>query len=232
MRKSRCRAVIAAFFLLGLLQLPLPAGAVLHNLAAEWSGASYTENNWTVRSASTPASEPILWTDTNPNMSGWKYEPALPLVWFKSTADNPYCYGGGGNLDLLAGDIVTHGGYAGYTANVIWTSEVSGQATISGQLWLPRHIGRYMDWNLHLAGTLLAFGAVDVISTRAAPVTFNTGSLSLAMGDVVQLALFQGASTPDYVGVNLNIEVVPLPGAAVLLGSALLGLWGFRRRQA
>lgn len=234
-------------YVLVLVAIIMLAGATAahsttYDLSTQWSGNYASENNWTVRIGTNPVNTQFTWTDISSSVSAWSYNSDYIPLWFKSPSDNPY-HGGNNQalLDLLTGDVVTHAGYAvggpgdmygqgQGLSNVIWTSPVSGAGSVSGELWFPRHDGRWLNWDLYLNGGLLASGTVDDNSTRATPVTFNIASLSLGVGDVIELAFPAGSYQPDYVGVDLTINAVPLPPTLLLFGSGLLGLAGASRR--
>jgi len=116
---------------------------------------------------------------------------------------------------------------------VAWTSPVAGVVRISGNTWYLGGLVRSDDWTLSLNGTTLASGTVGYGDghTRDNPYTFGSFTENIEVGDqIIFTAVRNPSSTyPYFLGVNLTIEAVPLPGALWLLGSGLLGLGAWRR---
>lgn len=228
------------------------AHAVTYDLQTQFSSTDNPNGVWTYREGNnalplvadwTPLSAPVVqpaWATGVPQTGAF-----IP-AWFQSTSSNP-----GGN-DIITGDVVVHstdsfnGGTAG-PANVMWTSPSAGTIDISGNAWRTRDISRSNDWTLFLNGVAISGG--NLFSgdgfDRSNPFDFSLGTGGLAAlttlavlpGDIVGLEILKAAGEPfgDFVGVNLTIDLapVPLPAAFPLFagGLGLLGLLGWRRKR-
>jgi len=224
--RSKTAILILILLILGIASLPLAAGATTHNLAAEFSTTSNPGNGWSFYSGTNLLDYYGYWSGTGTN--AWQLSGDFLPAWFKTPS------GGISGLDLVAGDVATHGNYYNSPFSmVVWTSDISGTVTVSGSVWETRNLGRTMDWALYVNGTYEGGGSIGVTHLRDDPITFATGLLSLDVGQTVVLQLFpHGPQSEDFVGVDLNIEAnaVPLPGAVGLLGAGLALLaWGRRR---
>jgi len=152
-------------------------------------------------------------TDLKP-LTSWQLEPALgpnqrlwaPSIdrlpaWFRSVGELPY--------DIPKGRVACH------SPGVLrWTAPVSGDLTIAGGLWLARNLDRPQLWDLRRNGATLTSGRLEWGATSAQPQSFGTGSggpgalaLTVAEGDVLELALKQAGTFGDYVGIDLTYRI-------------------------
>ncbi len=140
--------------------------------------------------------------------------------------------------DWQQGDIVTHSPNSNSDYHEIrWTSPEDGVFSISGAAWSTRAWGRQNLWSLHINNGFLTQGVLNFGPTsRATPYLFENGTagslvlqnLSLLKNDIIQLRI-RNQNVPgvgDYVGLNLQIELVPEPSLELLLGISLIGLVG------
>lgn len=116
-----------------------------------------------------------------------------------------------------------------------WVSDVSGSATVTFT---------HSDSNPNCGGngtTVLLFqNGDDVASSYAAggdaSIVTESASITLATGDIVDLALGSQDQTGDFAdgcdGANfaMQIDVVPEPTGFAMIGFAVLGLLGFRKK--
>jgi hypothetical protein len=118
---------------------------------------------------------------------------------------------------------------------------VGGTINITGDTWKARNIGRSNDWSIYLNNTFLTGGTIASgdSHTRATPFLFQDGSggasvlqnITVAAGDQISFRLTTDAASPfgDYAGVNLMIDLTPVPEPASLslFGIGLVGLAGY-----
>jgi len=235
MIKGKLRIFILVLGLLGVVGLPLQAGAVTHNLAAEWSNDFNPHGLWSYNDGSTPIPTNEYWGELGGLAWDSPGKPSTIPIAFKVTVDNP------SGFDLKSGDTGMHSGDNG--ANCTWTSDMAGIATVSGNAWLIRDIGRAIDWKLYVDDTLKTSGSLysgDPYS-RDNPFEFADGSggvdaltFAISVGTKIILEFVPPPTYwNDYVGTNFTIDVnpVPAPPGVWLMGSGLLGLLAFRRRR-
>ena len=94
------------------------------------------------------------------------------------------------------------------------------------------------DWFLYLDNFLIGSGHVEGgdIYSRASPDSFNLSNLNIQQGSIVKLELVRTTGSQgsgDFVGVAFNINEInpiPEPATAMLLGSGLLGAFIRRKR--
>jgi len=203
------------------------------NLSSQWSDAVNPNGRWSYSEGSVPMAHR---GNTEWGLPAW-FSPNLSVpIWFKCTS-NP------NGLDIQTGDVGMHAGY-GASTNVTWTVDSTGLATISGGVWMIRDNGRANDWALYRNASLLTQGQISSGDpySRGIPFLFANGSggagavtnFAVTTGDTIKLSFSRpGDVTPDYAGMNLQIVTspVPVPPSAVLLGTGLLGLWAWRRRN-
>lgn len=225
-----------------ILLLTGVAGAVTYDLKTDWSNTDNPNGVWAYNQGTTLLpfqSDYDLTHSFATNQQAWAYSAFPDLghvpVWMQASTNGLF------NTDVIAGDIIMHpysspsSNYPYGEGNVIWTSPYTGTALITGNVWYAgstAYPGRSNDWALYLNGMTLDSGNVASGDGRSNPTTWSF-SKNLNVGDVI---MFQATAPstgayPYFAGVNLTIDVtpVPLPGAVWLLGSGLLGLAGWRR---
>jgi hypothetical protein len=116
-----------------------------------------------------------------------------------------------------------------------WTSPETGLAEVTGGVWALRDWGRSNYWQITLNGDIQASGYVysgDPYG-RSSPALIDL-DLNVDVGDVLAFTAWRdntyGNGTPDYLALDLSINVVPVPGA-VLLGMIGLGATGLKLRR-
>ena len=111
-----------------------------------------------------------------------------------------------------------------------WTSPLAGPADVSGGVWAIRDIDRWNNWQITLNGSVLSNGIVgsgDAYDrSNPAPIDLN---FNVNVGDVVAFRAWSNG-VPDYIALDLGINVVPVPGA-VLLGILGLSVAGVKLRK-
>jgi hypothetical protein len=235
-----------------LFAIGTTAAAATHDLKADWSDLANSNGVWTYREGSNALPHVNAWQGLSGDFGGaqpaWaRFETGSSNLppWFRSSATVNVPH------DWQPGDILTHStdgfnGLGSGAANVIWTSPVIGFATISGNVWMGRDIGRANHWALFDDGVLLTEG--DIFSgdsySRAAPFTFDTGSggalvlqnIPVSIGEVFELRITQASfnGSGDYAGVNFAVTTVPEPATGVLglFGLISVALLGRRGRDA
>ena len=229
------------------------ASAILYDLTNDWSNIINPNGVWSLNEGNNPLPFVQDWlpfgnTGIAGDQNAWAAAPFSTTghvpVWAKADAGWSSWTG---TSDLVAGDVVAHGKCcsnlpsAGF-ANVTWTSDVSGAATISGGVWFASTAQRNVDWTVYINGASITGGNVGFgdIYDRANPFTFSSGSggagvlsFDTVAGDVVKLELKKGSTSQfdHFVGVDFSIEVVPEPNTLALTAFCLLGLLGCGRRR-
>ena len=231
---------IVALFI--LLTVQLDAYSQDYSLVDDWSDSSNPNGVWSYNEGDTPlpynlANWPLgafgptqtAWTKGNVNPQ----ETYLP-GWFKSVVD-PNSFGYAETHDWVVGDVVVHTSRNSPPANVTWTSPITGPYDIEGGLWAGKDIGRSNDWNLYLDGSLLANGRVysgDEFS-RSNPETFSLKGLDIDAGSILMLEVVRTTNQEDFVGVNMDITLVPEPVSMILflVGGAPIAASLYRKKR-
>jgi len=213
---------------------------VIYDLAGGWSDATNPNGVWTYREGANALPSVSNWTPLNSSVSQPAWAPSatsgnfLP-AWFQSTSDNP------SSLDVLTGDIVTHttdnlNGPGHGPSNVLWTSPSAGTMNVSGGVWIALDRGRSNDWSIYLNDVLLTGGSISSGDAydRSAPFLFSNGSggasalsnLIVSSGDELRLEFAKTSTYGEFVGVDLQVQLspVPIPATFLLLLSGLAGI--------
>ena len=148
----------------------------------------------------------------------------------------------------IVGDVVVHGtdGYSSTNpdipANITWTSNAEGKASISGDAWIARNNGVSMSWNIYLNNSIITGGLLDPHESDDFTEGFGGGgvlSFNVFTDDVVKFEIVSASSSPGgnpfatYVGLDVTIDVsaIPEPATILLFGTGLAGLVGTRIRR-
>jgi hypothetical protein len=236
-----------------LILSPTKSFATVYDLADDWSDTANPNGVWQYRAGDAainthfPTFGPGLITNFNSAQPAWVAAASGPEsipAWFKSTGAIVYLPGTttpDPTYDAPAGRIITHTtdpdtGIDSAFANVLWTSPISGIATITGDTWLARKsLGRSDDWFVLVNGLVVTDGVVSSTDsyTSANPFLFSNGSggasvltFPVSVGTTVDFeAIRAPGDDGDFVGVDLSISVVPEPapwGLLTIGGVALL----------
>lgn len=214
------------------------------DLAADWSDSTNPNGVWSYNEGSNSLAHVSDWQPGafSTPQPAWApsggSNPFLP-AWFMVNGTPTFA------SDIQAGDIVVHStddfnGVGSGSANVTWTSPISGGVDISGFAWAGREIGRSNSWALLLNGTPLTSGSVGSGDAydRSNPFLFSSGSggsaaldnVSVMLGDVLTLLVTKSSSAGDFVGVALTVMQVPEPSTAVLLAPLAAAAFLLRTR--
>lgn len=220
-----------------LLSLP-SAQAATYNLAADWSDVSNPNGVWTYLRAGT------AFAGTVPNWSG--FGPAWadnggPGFGFTPNLLN-YDGSGSESIDALIGDIVGHTNSGDSNSgagelSIRFTNPVAGIAQISGAIW-DAHItvDREQNWAVFVNDVLQTSGTVlgDGTEGRADADAFLLSAVSVGAGDTVELRLVRApGQIGGLLGMDMTVEVapVPAPAALLLMVSAIAGGFRFGQRH-
>jgi len=209
-------ALAAMISAIALGALPT-AQAGTSDLEADWSNANNPNGPWSLHQGNGVLPFEDSWP-LIPGIAGWCTSgtggPSLP-IWFQSQID------GAVGFDWAADDVVVHttdraNGAGNGSANVVWTSDVSGTAMISGGVWMGRDIGRGNDWFIYLNDTLLTSGHIESGDpfSSANPFDFANGSagakavhsVAISPCDTIKLELVRTTPAGDFVVVNISID--------------------------
>ncbi|GDY21177.1 hypothetical protein LBMAG56_25230 [Verrucomicrobiota bacterium] len=191
------------------------AGGIIWDLKSDWSDVSNPNNVWSYNAGSTVLPHVAAWR-LGTTLSGWGSD--LPF-WFRSPSAS--------SSEWQAGDIIVHTqddyNGAGYeSANVMWTSPITGRVSVSGSVWMANNTPsidggpRGNRWNLYVRGALVSTGTITGgdAHTRANPFAFAAGSggasaltsVLVTGGDVVKLEIVRASSDGSFVGANMTIR--------------------------
>lgn len=208
-----------------------PVVAQTYDLRGDWSEAANPNGVWSCNVNDIPLPHVGAWDEPErtctlpqPAWARAEFPPGAFLpAWFRATcsaSDWPVTNG-----DWLTGDIVVHAATAVEVSNVTWTSPNSGFVTVSGAVWMARNIGRDNEWwiwhnNDRLTGGYIYHG--DPYS-RSSPCSFAVGSggpevlcgIAVSAGDTIRLSLTPFSSWGEFVGVDLRITLIDIPGVSV-----------------
>lgn len=214
--------------ILGFCALPQWSGAATFDLKTDWSDGSNPNGTWSYNVSGSPAGATFRTGDTwgTPQPS-WGTIPG----WFKSNGTEAFAH------DWIAGDVITHSTAVGAFTDIVWTNPSNGNYDIAGNIWCTREIGRFNNWEVRVAGTVVASGFVGTGDPfdRNSPMPFSVGALPgalnnvfIAAGQNVQLRVSGADANGDYAGVNMSLTLVPEPASLVALTATSMLL--LRRR--
>lgn len=230
---------------------PASAELVLGDLQQDWSFTSNpntgTYGTWSFNQGNSPLSQVTGWV-FDPRLSGWgpaanRGGDALPF-WSKITSPDPPYDAPVGSVMLHTTDPFNGGGNG--PANATWTTNYTGNVTISGDLWAPLPApGRYNDYDLILihgpSQSVLASGTVlmDGSNSSSNPISFSIGSQHISAGDTVELLISEGPSSSAgfFTGAELKISAdtisTPVPSSLTMLAgaAAVAGIGAVLRRK-
>ena len=255
MSKGVCRQIFLLGFGACVFLASGAANASVSDLKAQWSEAANPNGNWSYRQGTSPLGHVSTWQSTN----GWSYgQPA----WANGTqSPAPYIPAwvraagtvdaGAPAIDWQIGDIVVHSqdgdnGNGQGPGNVLWTTPTRQTVQVSGSVWLTRHLGRSVQWQLYKGAAVLTQGNLfdgDGFS-RASPMALSSGSggaaalqnIILNAGESLELRFNTTSTFGEIVGVNLTFNATPVPVPAsrpvtlLLMATSLLTAGAFSRR--
>jgi hypothetical protein len=112
--KTAFKAIVLGVLVLGIVALPLAAGATIYNLAADFSTTINPFDGWSLYAGSNLMNTYVPWGGDAPWTSAWSYNSAFSPIWF----NHPY-----NPLDLLPGEVATYADNG--PSRVVWTSDVT-----------------------------------------------------------------------------------------------------------
>lgn len=233
-------ALFRAALCFATLTLASIADAATYNLSDDWSDVANPTGPWSYRVGTTPLPHADNWTAGvgfpspqpayQPSNSAGQFLPA----WYKATSVPV-------GFDYEVGDVIVHtndsanGDLTLGETNVLFTTPAAGQYQISGGLWNANtSLLRPQDWNLFVNDSVMASGTLSGVPgefSRNSQQTFNLFNVLLNVGDTVRLDVFRNSKSQDgfFVGTDLTLQAVPIPGAIWLFGSGVIGLIGLAR---
>lgn len=177
------------------------------DLVNDWSDVVNPNSPWTY-GGFTPfysfyviATHQDTWkpVELGPNQPAWADTAEAASGWCKSV--------GASSMDFPLGRV-------GHRGEVIlrWTSPVSGLIRITGGLWQMRDSGYSQSWMLRRNATSFTSGALTAGPSSSNPLGFAVGSgglnaltLTVLVGDIIDLYLYEAGPGGDYTGVDLTI---------------------------
>ena len=209
---------------LALLLILFPSVGLsdIYDVQTQWSDTDNPNGVWTCRGDTTvlplvPDWTPLGASFVQPAWAPSAISPNFIPAWIRLAGDLT-------GLDAVAGNILVHStdGASGADtahANLIWTAPSAGTASIFGDIWLARNIGRSNDWMISLNDTVLTTGSVtstDVYS-RTNPMPFSMGSggagvlidIAVDTGDIIELRIIRTSQFGDWVGIHMIVDHTP-----------------------
>jgi hypothetical protein len=230
-----------------------------YDLADEWSDLDNPNGVWALYEAPGDlfdVSQPD-WYGNGSNQPAWADSsgpdpfPPNPLVplWAKAIGDVGALSGDSiytGFVD--AGTVFMHSAETFRTgtdfSSAVWTSPRSGTIHIDGGVWMTQAFqDRPHYWELRKNGAVFTGGPLTYGDgyDKTNPFEFSSGSggpsavdLAVAQYDEIELLIYKTGSflTPGtLVAVDLSINLVPEPSAAVIVGSLVFAGIAMRRRR-
>jgi hypothetical protein len=230
---------------------PAAHAQVTGNLGANWSDTNNPNTGafgtWSYQSGTTLLPHVSDWTPLGASTPQPAWAPgttagnSFPAV-FKATS---------AQLGWVTGDVIvrtTDANNINTVAEVNWTSPIAGNATVSGSVFEGSvDPGRDTKWLLVVNGLIVTSGTITAGDghDRSNPFLFSAGAggptalffPNSSAGTTFDLLLTKTttSSAGDYVGVNYQIDVVPVPEPSLCLAVAAAGLavggWAGRRRR-
>lgn len=187
--------------------------ALVFDLTDDWSDTANPNGQWTLESdIGVPFTTNFPdWFGGNSGQKAWAHAPlpdnAHVPMWCKNTCNF--------FNDAELGDIIMHGAETdrtgSYNTSAVLTVPNSEIAYIAGSLWMPRQLGRTMNWYLIQGATILQSGTItgDGSTSRNNRVRFSEQRFVTA-GQRIELRF---ESVPEVlgelVGVTFHVETAP-----------------------
>ena len=194
------------------------ASASTWNLKSDWSNVSNPNGPWSLNQGSTPL--PLVSNFTAAGTSPIPAQPAwapsnnagnfLPLFFQPQATATGY--------DWAVGDVVVHSqdyanGPSNGFANITWTAPFAGTASLAGDLWEIRNIGRANTWTLFDGATVLATNTLTDGDGHGSsnPETFSQSNIAVTTGTVFTLEIVETSSNSlgELAGLNFTVTDVP-----------------------
>ncbi len=189
----------------------------IHNLSKDWSDTANPSYGWSYRqrNGSLISARVTRWrsSDLGSTQPAWTAGGTTGAPgWCRSTGSSSLPGAPHVEYDFPVGAVMSHG-----PSEVWWTAPSDQRVTLSGGVWLLRHLGRSQHWYIKLNGTELSAGdllSVDTSVSSRAPQSFETGTggksalvVEIHAGDVLKFGALPLAPnrTDDYVGYDISI---------------------------